>query len=131
VLAFLDMGFAEMVVCALVALVLFGGRLPEVMRNLGATYRNFRKGMEDLKHQAGVDVRMPPIGPAKPYAPMPPPRRDPAFPPPEPAALPVAAAAPPAASAAAPPAAPPTSASAGAPNPAPPAGAGDDEPPLV
>jgi sec-independent protein translocase protein TatA len=79
VLAFLDMGFAEMVVCGFVALVLFGGRLPEVMRNLGATYRNFRKGMEDLKQQAGVDVRMPTLGSSKPYAPMPAPTPDPAM----------------------------------------------------
>jgi sec-independent protein translocase protein TatA len=91
VLAFLDMGFAEMVVCGFVALVLFGGRLPEVMRNLGATYRNFRKGMEDLKQQAGVDVRMPSLGPAKPYAPMPKPTPDPAMRPAAPSERPASA----------------------------------------
>jgi sec-independent protein translocase protein TatA len=86
-LAFLDVGFAEMLVCGFVALVLFGGRLPEVMRNLGASYRNFRRGMEDLKREAGVDVRLPnftqPPPSARPYAPMPAPVRDPAMLPPE------------------------------------------------
>jgi TatA/E family protein of Tat protein translocase len=93
-LAFLDVGFAEMVVCGFVALVLFGGRLPEVMRNLGATYRNFRRGMEDLKQQTGVDVRLPALGPSKPYAPMPRPTPDPALHPVEPTAAAPSASAP-------------------------------------
>ena len=51
-LAFLDIGFSEMVVVAFVALLLFGGRLPEVMRTLGASYRSLRKGVDELSRSA-------------------------------------------------------------------------------
>jgi TatA/E family protein of Tat protein translocase len=53
-LAFLDIGFAELLVCAFVALILFGGRLPEVMRSLGAAYRNLRRGFDDVTKQAAL-----------------------------------------------------------------------------
>jgi sec-independent protein translocase protein TatA len=70
VLAFLDIGFAELVVVAFVALLLFGGRLPEVMRTLGQTYRNFRRGVEGLTRETTkvFDVR-PPQTPYRPTAP--------------------------------------------------------------
>lgn len=71
-LAFLDIGFSEMLVVAFVALILFGGRLPEVMRSLGTSYRNFRRGMDDMTRQ----VTRPDLGikpPAAPYRPVPPP----------------------------------------------------------
>ena len=51
-LAFLDIGFGEMVVVAFVALLLFGGRLPEVMRTLGSSYRNLKRGVDDLSRHA-------------------------------------------------------------------------------
>ena len=70
VVAFLDIGFAEIVVVAFVALLLFGGRLPEVMRTLGQTYRNFRRGVEGLTRETTkiFDVR----APQTPYRPTPP-----------------------------------------------------------
>jgi Sec-independent protein translocase protein TatA len=49
VLAFLDIGFGELLLCAVVALLLFGGRLPEAMTKFGSMYRGFRRGLEDLK----------------------------------------------------------------------------------
>jgi len=70
VLAFLDIGFAELMVVAFVALLLFGGKLPEVMRTLGQTYRNFRKGVEGLTRETTkvFDIR-PPQTPYRPTAP--------------------------------------------------------------
>lgn len=64
-LAFFEVGFGEMVVVGVVALLLFGGRLPEVMRSLGASYRSLRRGFDDLSRQA--------LRPdATPYRPIPP-----------------------------------------------------------
>lgn len=65
--AFFEIGFGEMVVVGIVALLLFGGRLPEVMRTLGASYRSFRRGFDDLSRQA-----MRPDLTAPPYTPIPP-----------------------------------------------------------
>jgi sec-independent protein translocase protein TatA len=69
-LAFFDIGFGEMVVVAFVALLLFGGRLPEVMRTLGGSYRKFRAGMDEFKRQTTsvLDVRpsLPPYQPTPP-----------------------------------------------------------------
>lgn len=66
-LAFFEIGFGEMVVVGIVALLLFGGRLPEVMRTLGASYRSFRRGFDDLSRQA-----MRPDLTAPSYTPIPP-----------------------------------------------------------
>lgn len=66
-LAFFEIGFGEMVVVGIVALLLFGGRLPDVMRTLGSTYRSFRRGFDDLSRQA-----MRPDLTAPPYTPIPP-----------------------------------------------------------
>ena len=46
--AFLSLSFSEILVLGLVAILVFGGRLPEVMRNLGRSYARFRHGMNDL-----------------------------------------------------------------------------------
>lgn len=71
-LAFFDIGFGEMLVVGFVALLLFGGRLPEVMRSLGGAYRNFRRGVDDLTRQTSkvLDVRssLPPYRPTPPQA---------------------------------------------------------------
>ncbi|MEZ6092762.1 MAG: twin-arginine translocase TatA/TatE family subunit [Pirellulaceae bacterium] len=42
-------GFAEMLVIAVLAVVLFGSRLPEVARNFGRSYTQFRKGLSDIQ----------------------------------------------------------------------------------
>lgn len=51
-LAFFEIGFGEMMVVAFIALLLFGGDLPKVMRSMGGIYRGFRKNLDDLKVQA-------------------------------------------------------------------------------
>lgn len=66
-LAFLDIGFSEMVVVAFVALLLFGGRLPEVMRTLGASYRSLRRGVDELSRSAmRPDLSIPHYQPTRP-----------------------------------------------------------------
>ena len=44
----------ELMVVGVVAVILFGKRLPEVARSLGTTYRDLRKGLSEL--QSSVDV---------------------------------------------------------------------------
>ena len=39
-------GTGEMVLMGVVALMLFGSRLPEVARNLGGTYRQLKRSVE-------------------------------------------------------------------------------------
>ncbi len=43
------MGYGEMLIVAIVAVLLFGRRLPEVARSLGQSYQEFRRGLTDLK----------------------------------------------------------------------------------
>lgn len=63
VLAFMDIGGGEFVVIVVVALMLYGGRLPEVARNVGRTVgelkrvadrlsREFREGMDTEDYQS-------------------------------------------------------------------------------
>lgn len=60
-------GSFEMVLLGIVAVILFGGRLPEVARSLGQTYGQFRKGLDDLKSNfdqemdASVNIDLPAI----------------------------------------------------------------------
>jgi TatA/E family protein of Tat protein translocase len=55
--AFLNLGFGEMVLIGAVALLVFGGRLPEVMRNLGRSYARFREGMNELSRPLRNEMR--------------------------------------------------------------------------
>ncbi|MFV1957975.1 MAG: twin-arginine translocase TatA/TatE family subunit [Planctomycetota bacterium] len=71
--AFLSMGLGEMLVVAVVALLVFGGRLPEVMRNLGRSYAKFRQGMDDLTHPIRQEMRR--LDVLSPPAAVPQPRR--------------------------------------------------------
>jgi sec-independent protein translocase protein TatA len=66
---FFDISFSDMVVVGIVALLLFGGRLPEVMRTVGTSYRKLRRGWEDISRQA-LDVTR--QIPRQPYRPTPP-----------------------------------------------------------
>ncbi len=54
-LAIFSMGMQELVIIGVIAVLLFGKRLPEVARSLGTSYRDFRKGLSDL--QSHVDLR--------------------------------------------------------------------------
>ena len=44
-----SIGYQELVIIAVVAVILFGGRLPDVARSLGQSYEQFRKGLSDLQ----------------------------------------------------------------------------------
>ena len=46
---FSGIGFTEMIVLGVVAVLLFGSRLPEVAKNLGRSYNEFRRGLNDLQ----------------------------------------------------------------------------------
>lgn len=41
----------ELVVIGVIAVVLFGGNLPEVARKLGGSYREFRRGLNEVQQQ--------------------------------------------------------------------------------
>jgi len=43
------LGTTELIVIALVALLLFGGRLPEVMRSMGRGIIEFKRGLKDTQ----------------------------------------------------------------------------------
>ncbi len=45
------MGPPELMVIGVLAIVLFGGKLPEVARSLGGSYREFRRGLNDVQQQ--------------------------------------------------------------------------------
>ena len=45
------MGMQEMVIIMVVAVLLFGKRLPEVARSLGSSYQQFRKGLQDIQSE--------------------------------------------------------------------------------
>lgn len=48
------MGPSELVIVGIIAVLLFGKRLPEVAKSLGSSYREFRKGLTSL--QSEVDL---------------------------------------------------------------------------
>jgi len=43
------LGFQELVIVGIVAVLLFGKRLPEVARSLGKSYNEFRRGLTDIQ----------------------------------------------------------------------------------
>ena len=45
------LGPFEMVVIGVIAVLLFGGNLPEVARKLGGSYRELRRGLNDVQQQ--------------------------------------------------------------------------------
>ena len=42
-------GYAEIILIAMVGVVLFGSKLPEVARSVGQSYTQFRKGLNDIQ----------------------------------------------------------------------------------
>lgn len=54
----------EIVIILVVALLLFGRRLPEIMRGMGSSVREFKKGMDE----GAAAVQPPPSSPAPPAA---------------------------------------------------------------
>ena len=49
-------GITEMILLAIVAVMLFGGRLPEVAKQLGESYVQFRRGLDDIKSSINADI---------------------------------------------------------------------------
>lgn len=45
------LGPFEMVVIGVIAVLLFGSNLPEVARKFGGSYREFRRGLNDVQQQ--------------------------------------------------------------------------------
>ncbi|MDX1944366.1 MAG: twin-arginine translocase TatA/TatE family subunit [Pirellulaceae bacterium] len=45
------LGFQELLIVGVVAILLFGKNLPDVARKFGGMYREFRKGLDDLRSQ--------------------------------------------------------------------------------
>jgi sec-independent protein translocase protein TatA len=54
-----SIGYQELIVIAVVAVILFGGRLPEVARTIGQSYQQFRKGLSDLQSTFNSNVNYP------------------------------------------------------------------------
>ncbi|MGI9515725.1 MAG: Sec-independent protein translocase subunit TatA/TatB [Pirellulaceae bacterium] len=51
-----SIGITELVVLGVVAIVLFGKRLPEVARNVGRGYGELRKGLNELQSTINTEV---------------------------------------------------------------------------
>jgi sec-independent protein translocase protein TatA len=47
----MGLGFQEMLIVGVIAILLFGKNLPDVARTMGKYYRDFRKGLNDLHSQ--------------------------------------------------------------------------------
>ena len=48
------LGFQELVIIGIIAVLLFGKRLPEVAKNLGRSYHQFRKGLSDIQSELDI-----------------------------------------------------------------------------
>ncbi len=51
------LGMQELIIVGIVAVLLFGKRLPEVARSMGKSYNEFRKGLNDI--QTSIDYSEP------------------------------------------------------------------------
>lgn len=58
------LGFLEMLIVGVIAVMLYGKRLPEVAKSFGATYRQFRRQLHDLQSQFSLDDITGPSTPA-------------------------------------------------------------------
>jgi sec-independent protein translocase protein TatA len=56
-------GGYEWIIILIVALLLFGRRLPEVMKSMGQGVRMFKKGLQDVEDEVNSSVEDEPNGP--------------------------------------------------------------------
>lgn len=52
-------GTSELLVIGVLAILLFGSKLPEVARNFGRTYTQFKKGLNDLQSSFTSELNAP------------------------------------------------------------------------
>lgn len=50
-----SIGYPELIVLGIVAVLLFGSRLPQVARSLGQSYRELMRGLNELKSNFDID----------------------------------------------------------------------------
>ena len=55
-LALFDLGNGELIVILIVALLLFGSRLPGAMRSLGRSVTEFKRGMHEMDNEMNKPV---------------------------------------------------------------------------
>jgi sec-independent protein translocase protein TatA len=55
--AFLDMSTAEILVVGIVALLVFGGELPQVLRTLGRSYAKLRQSLHEVARPVREEIR--------------------------------------------------------------------------
>ncbi len=58
-------GFSEMLLIAFISILVFGGRLPEVLRNLGQAYARVRRALQDMSRPIRDEIQrattLPPV----------------------------------------------------------------------
>ncbi len=59
-------GWPEMIIFGLIALLLFGKRLPEVARSLGQGFVEFKRGMTNIETDVRTAVHSDPVPPQEP-----------------------------------------------------------------
>ena len=55
---FAGLGMTEMAIIGAIAVLLFGKKLPDVAKQLGGSYREFRKGLTDFQSNMDTDMNM-------------------------------------------------------------------------
>ena len=55
-------GSQEMIIFGIIAVILFGGRLPSVARSLGKSIVEFKKGMKDIENDMKSSIYDEPAG---------------------------------------------------------------------
>ncbi len=66
---FSGLGYTEMLLFGVIALMLFGSRLPEVARNFGGTYRELRRKVDEFQREFRDWDRHEPTAKSKPTLP--------------------------------------------------------------
>lgn len=64
-LAFFNLGFSEMVLVAVIALLLYGSDLPEVARTWGKAYQEFRRHLNSIRNELNDAIYAEPESPRR------------------------------------------------------------------